>query len=57
MFPTGKQLRRLFRDEDGLAAMEYAVMLALIIIVSISAVRTLTNVTDRTFLMIVRSVP
>ena len=34
-----KQLRRLFRSEDGPTAVEYAVMLALIVIVCLSAIR------------------
>jgi Flp pilus assembly pilin Flp len=38
-FPTRRQLRELIFDEDGVAATEYAAILALVIIVCISAVR------------------
>lgn len=39
----------LWRDEDGTTAVEYAVMLALIIAVCIGSVATLTNETQKSF--------
>ncbi|KAA5544388.1 Flp family type IVb pilin [Roseiconus nitratireducens] len=38
-----------WRDEDGTTAVEYAVMLALIIAVCLGAVNTLTNETKESF--------
>ncbi len=40
---------RFLRDEDGPTAVEYAVMLALIIIVCIGAITTLGKNANRTF--------
>ena len=42
-------LERFLRDEDGPTAVEYAVMLALIIVVCITAITTLGNDTNNTF--------
>jgi len=49
MLPIGKQLRQLLLGEEGLAATEYATMLALIIIVCISMVRTIGTEITRHF--------
>jgi pilus assembly protein Flp/PilA len=40
---------RFLRDEDGPTAVEYAVMLALIIVVCISAITTLGSNANNTF--------
>jgi pilus assembly protein Flp/PilA len=39
----------LRRDEDGTTAVEYAVMLALIVAVCMGSVKTLTEETNRSF--------
>jgi pilus assembly protein Flp/PilA len=44
-----KQLRRFLRSEDGPTAVEYAVMLALIIMVCIMAIQTLGTNASTTF--------
>jgi pilus assembly protein Flp/PilA len=44
-----QQLRRLVRDERGPTAVEYAVMLALIIIVAMGSVRLLGASSNSTF--------
>jgi pilus assembly protein Flp/PilA len=41
--------QRFLRDEDGPTAVEYAVMLALIIVVCIAAITTLGNNASNTF--------
>jgi pilus assembly protein Flp/PilA len=41
--------RRFLRDEDGPTAVEYAVMLALIIVVCITAIQTLGTNSNNTF--------
>lgn len=41
--------KRLFRRDDGVAAVEYAVMLALIIVVCLTAVRTIGRQSNKTF--------
>ena len=43
------QSQSFWRDEDGTTAVEYAVMLALIIAVCIGSVATLTNETKKSF--------
>jgi pilus assembly protein Flp/PilA len=43
------QLRRLLRDEDGPTAVEYAVMLAAIVAVCISAVLAMSSATADSF--------
>jgi pilus assembly protein Flp/PilA len=43
------RLGRFLREEDGPTAVEYAVMLALIIVVCISAITTLGNNASSTF--------
>ncbi len=42
-------LSKLWHDEDGPTAVEYAVMLALIIIVCLTAISTLGNNANSTF--------
>jgi pilus assembly protein Flp/PilA len=42
-------LQRFLRDEDGPTAVEYAVMLALIIVVCITAITTLGSNANSTF--------
>jgi pilus assembly protein Flp/PilA len=42
-------LRRFLRNEDGPTAVEYAVMLALIIVVCITAITTLGTNANKTF--------
>ena len=42
-------LRRFLRDEDGPTAVEYAVMLALIIVVCIAAITALGSNANNTF--------
>lgn len=44
-----KLLKSLLRDEDGPTAVEYAVMLALIVSVCLGAVHAMANATARSF--------
>ena len=44
-----KLFKSLLRDEDGPTAVEYAVMLALIIVVCIGAVQQMANATAESF--------
>lgn len=44
-----KTLRRLLRSEEGPTAVEYAVMLALIIIVCLAAIRSIGTNASNTF--------
>ena len=44
-----KFLLRLLREEDGPTAVEYAVMLALIIVVCMAGVQAMTNETASSF--------
>jgi pilus assembly protein Flp/PilA len=44
-----QQLAHIFREEDGPTAVEYAVMLALIIVVCMTAISTLGSSTNNTF--------
>ena len=44
-----RQVVRLVREEDGPTAVEYAVMLALIIVVCISAIQVLGSNANNTF--------
>jgi pilus assembly protein Flp/PilA len=44
-----KQLRHFLSNEDGPTAVEYAVMLAMIIVVCIGAITTLGKNTNTTF--------
>jgi pilus assembly protein Flp/PilA len=44
-----KGLRRLVGSQDGPTAVEYAVMLALIVLVCVAAIRTLGTNTSTTF--------
>jgi len=43
------RLQRFLKSEDGPTAVEYAVMLSLIIVICLSAVRTVGNNTRTTF--------
>jgi pilus assembly protein Flp/PilA len=45
----GQSVVRFVLDEDGPTAVEYAVMLALIIVVCIAAIITLGSITNNTF--------
>jgi pilus assembly protein Flp/PilA len=51
-FPSAGRLGRLLRSEEGLTATEYAVMLALIIMVCISAARTLGTNVEKIFYLV-----
>jgi pilus assembly protein Flp/PilA len=42
-------LKRLLREEDGPTAVEYAVMLALIVAVCVGAVKSMANATAASF--------
>jgi pilus assembly protein Flp/PilA len=42
-------LKKLLREEDGPTAVEYAVMLAMIVIVCLGAIRTMGNATSDSF--------
>ncbi len=44
-----KATRRLFQDEDGPTAVEYAVMLALVIAVCLTAIQTMATATSGSF--------
>ena len=50
-----RRLRRLFSDQRGATAVEYAVMLGMILLVLIGAVATVGTNTDRLFGKIVNS--
>ncbi|MBI3840023.1 MAG: Flp family type IVb pilin [Planctomycetia bacterium] len=50
-----QRIERLARSEDGLTATEYAVMLALIIMVCINAVQTLGCTAKMTFINVANS--
>jgi pilus assembly protein Flp/PilA len=49
MYTWFAKMEQFLRDEDGPTAVEYAVMLALIIVVCISAVTTLGTNASNTF--------
>jgi pilus assembly protein Flp/PilA len=49
MKPLGESLIRFLKSEDGPTAVEYAVMLALIIVVCITAITALGSNTQNTF--------
>jgi len=49
MLPSWKQLRRLIHDESGPTAVEYAVMLALIVVVCLTAIKTVGTNAKTTF--------
>ncbi len=51
-----ERIRRFLREEDGPTAVEYAVMLALIIVVCLSAARTLGTNTKTTFTNVANSI-
>ena len=49
MRPFAESIRRFLVSEEGPTAVEYAVMLAMIIVVCIIAIRALGNATNSTF--------
>lgn len=49
MRTLAEKLRRLLANDDGPTAVEYAVMLALIVIVCLTAIRTIGTNTATTF--------
>ena len=51
-----KLIRNLFRSEDGPTAVEYAVMLAMIVVVCLAAVRTLGTNAKTTFTNVANSI-
>ncbi|MBL8820822.1 MAG: Flp family type IVb pilin [Planctomyces sp.] len=51
-----KRIRNFIRAEDGPTAVEYAVMLAMIIVVCLAAVRTLGTNAKTTFTNIANSI-
>ncbi len=51
-----KRLRTLIRDESGPTAVEYAVMLALIVVVSLAAIRTIGTNASSTFTKVANSI-
>ena len=55
MIPTLKQLRQLLTDESGPTAVEYAVMLALIVVVCLAAIRTVGTNAKTTFTNVANS--
>jgi pilus assembly protein Flp/PilA len=52
-----KSVRRFLAAEDGPTAVEYAVMLALIIIVAIAAIQTVGTRTSATFNNVAQQLP
>jgi pilus assembly protein Flp/PilA len=51
-----KRVIQLFRSEDGPTAVEYAVMLALIVVVCLAAVRTVGTNAKTTFTNVAASI-
>ena len=51
-----KCFRQLIRDESGPTAVEYAVMLALIVIICLSAIRTIGTNANTVFTNVGRSI-
>ena len=51
------KVRRFLRSEDGPTAVEYAVMLALIIVVAIAGITTIGNDTNTTFNKVAAQMP
>ncbi|HZZ28780.1 MAG TPA: Flp family type IVb pilin [Pirellulales bacterium] len=49
------KIRRLFKSEDGPTAVEYAVMLALIVVICLGAVRTIGTNAKTAFTTIANS--
>ena len=52
-----QSVRRFFVSEDGPTAVEYAVMLALIIIVALTAIQTVGTRTSATFNNVAKLLP
>ena len=57
MKSLAKKLHRFLVSEDGPTAVEYAVMLALIIIVCLTAISSLGNAAKNTFQGVTNSLP
>jgi pilus assembly protein Flp/PilA len=55
MFWFRKQLQRLMRDESGPTAVEYAVMLAMIVVVCVGAIKTVGTNAKTTFTNVANS--
>jgi len=50
-------IHRFLQEEDGPTAVEYAVMLALIIVVALTAIQTLGTRTSQTFSSVAAQLP
>ena len=57
MKSLAKKMQRFLRSEDGPTAVEYAVMLALIIIVCLATISTVGSNTKETFSNVAASLP
>ena len=57
MLQVLSSVRRFLQSEDGPTAVEYAVMLALIIIVALAAIQTVGTRTSATFNNIAQQMP
>jgi pilus assembly protein Flp/PilA len=57
MKSLAKKMHRFLVSEDGPTAVEYAVMVALIIIVCLTAIASLGNATKQTFTNVTASLP
>ena len=55
MYATLKRLQRFLSSEDGPTAVEYAVMLALIVVVCLVAIQSLGTNTSTTFTNVANS--
>jgi pilus assembly protein Flp/PilA len=56
MQKTLARIQRFMDCEEGPAAVEYAIMLALIVIVCLAAIRTMGNNSNKTFKRIAKSI-
>ena len=52
-----QSVRNFLNEEDGPTAVEYAVMLALIIVVALTAIQTLGTRTSQTFQSVANQLP
>jgi pilus assembly protein Flp/PilA len=57
MNSLAKKMHRFLVSEDGPTAVEYAVMVALIIVVCLTAIASLGNATKATFTNVAASLP